>query len=43
MEQTKLRFVRLRRYVWWLAAIWTVVLSGSLVWNLVSHNMEIKD
>ena len=43
MKKTQVRFIRLRRYFWWLVAIWTLVLSGSLVWFLVDHDKEIQD
>jgi hypothetical protein len=31
-----------RTYFWWLAAIWTLAIAGSLFWNHVQHRQELR-
>jgi|GEM_PF-1479016 len=39
-EKIKLPFLQLKRYVWVLAMVWTVVVATSLVWNVFETKQE---
>lgn len=42
-EKIKARLLRLEHYVWVLAAVWTIVVAASLVWNLFQIKKEILE
>lgn len=39
-EKIKLPFLQLKRYVWVLAVVWTIVIATSLVWNVLQTKQE---
>ena len=44
MDHTKKRmFLRLNRYIWTMAIVWTLVLSMSLAWNLIHTELNLLE
>ena len=42
-HEKKRMFVRLNRYIWTMAIVWTLVLSMSLAWNLIHTELNLLE